>query len=55
MLFNKIDNFIEVYNNSVIELIQCFGTSFLVGVITSQARWSNSDQKTRSQNTVFVQ
>ena len=28
MLFNEIDNFIEVYNNSVIELIQCFGTSF---------------------------
>ena len=27
MLFNEIDNFIEVYNNSVIELIQCFGTS----------------------------
>ena len=30
MLFNEIDNFIEVYeyNNSVIELIQYFGTSF---------------------------
>ena len=28
MLFNEIANFIEVYNNSVIELIQCFGTSF---------------------------
>ena len=28
MLFNDIDNFIEVYNNSVIELVQCFGTSF---------------------------
>ena len=28
MLFNEIDNFIEVYNNSVIELVQCFGTSF---------------------------
>ena len=28
ILFNKIDHFIEVYNNSVIELIQCFGTSF---------------------------
>ena len=28
MLFNEIDNFIEVYSNSVIELIQCFGTSF---------------------------
>ena len=27
MVFNEIDNFIEVYNNSVIELIQCFGTS----------------------------
>ena len=26
--FNEIYNFIEVYNNSVIELIQCFGTSF---------------------------
>ena len=28
MVFNEIDNFIEVYHNSVIELIQCFGTSF---------------------------
>ena len=28
MELNEIDNFIEVYNNSVIELIQCFGTSF---------------------------
>ena len=28
VLFNEIDNFIEVYSNSVIELIQCFGTSF---------------------------
>ena len=28
MVFNEIDNFIEVYNNSVIELLQCFGTSF---------------------------
>ena len=28
MLFNEIDNFMEVYNNSVIELMQCFGTSF---------------------------
>ena len=28
MLFTEIDNFIEVYNNSVIELVQCFGTSF---------------------------
>ena len=28
MVFTEIDNFIEVYNNSVIELIQCFGTSF---------------------------
>ena len=28
MVFNEIDNFIEVYNNLVIELIQCFGTSF---------------------------
>ena len=28
-LFTEIDNFIEVYNNSVIELVQCFGTSFL--------------------------
>ena len=27
-LFTEIDNFIEVYNNSVIELIQCFGTLF---------------------------
>ena len=28
MLFNEIDNFIEVYNNSVIELVQCLGISF---------------------------
>ena len=27
-IFTKTDNLIEVYNNSVIELIQCFGTSF---------------------------
>ena len=32
MLFNEIDNLIEVYNNSVIEQIQCFGTSFLGGI-----------------------
>ena len=25
MVFNEIDNVIEVYNNLVIELIQCFG------------------------------
>ena len=28
MVFNEIDNFIEVYSNLVIELVQCFGTSF---------------------------
>ena len=28
IVFNEIDNFIAVYNNSLIELIQCFGTSF---------------------------
>ena len=28
MLFNEIDNFMEVYNNLIIELMQCFGTSF---------------------------
>ena len=28
MLFNEIDNFIEVYNNLVIELVKCFETSF---------------------------
>ena len=28
MVSNEIDNFIEVYNNSVIELVQCFVTSF---------------------------
>ena len=33
MLFNEIDNFIEVYNNSVIELVQCFGPRSLVGMI----------------------
>ena len=37
----------NVYNNSVIELIQCFGTSFF-GLI-------DFDQRTRSQNTVWVQ
>ena len=35
---NETDNFIEVYNNSVIERIQCFGTSFFGRMITSQAR-----------------
>ena len=38
MLFNEIDNFIEVYNNLVIELVQYFGTRSLIGLITSQAR-----------------
>ena len=28
MLFNEIYNFIEVYNNSLIELVQWFGTLF---------------------------
>ena len=28
MLFNKIYNFIEVYTNLIIELVQSFGTSF---------------------------
>ena len=27
MLLNEIDNCVEVYNNSVIELVQCFWTS----------------------------
>ena len=54
MVFNEIDNFIEVYNNSVIELIKCFGTSFF-GRINHLASSVNSDQRTRSQNTVFVQ
>ena len=48
MLFNEIDNFIEVYNNSVIELIQCFGTSFL-GQID---HLSNSVIKFRPKNSV---
>ena len=30
MVFNEIDNFIEVYNNSVIELVQCFGTYLIL-------------------------
>ena len=34
MLFNEIDNFIEVYNNSVIELIVFLGPRSLVGLIT---------------------
>ena len=29
MLLNEIYNFIEVYNNSVIELVRCLGTSFV--------------------------
>ena len=37
MLFNEIDNFMEVYNNSVSELTQCFGTSF-IGRIDHLAR-----------------
>ena len=48
MLFNEIDNFIEVYNNSVIELIQCFGTSFF-GRINHLA---NSVIKFRPKNSV---
>ena len=32
-LFTEIDNFIEVYNNSVIELIPCFGTSFFGRIV----------------------
>ena len=47
MLFNEIEKFIEVYNNSVIELVQCFGTS-LFGRIDHLARSViNSDQRTR--------
>ena len=39
VLFNEIDNFIEVYNNLVIELVQCFGTSFFGrNLITELAR-----------------
>ena len=62
MVFNEIDNCIEVYNNSVIELIQCFGTSFFSRIELIQcfgtsffSRIAHSDQRTRSQNTVFVQ
>ena len=34
MLFNEIDNFIELYNNSVNNtLIQCFGKFFFFGRI----------------------
>ena len=39
IVFNEIDNFIEVYNNSVIELLySVLGPRSLVGLITSQAR-----------------
>ena len=55
MLFIEIENFIEVYNNSVIELIQCFGTSFFGRIDHLASSVINSDQRTRSQNTVFVQ
>ena len=48
MLFNEIDNFIEVYTNSVIELVQCFGTSFF-GRIDHLAR---SVIKSRLKNSV---
>ena len=47
MLFTEVDNFIEVYNNSVIELVQCSGTSFFDRI--------DAYQSTRSQNTVFFQ
>ena len=33
MVFNEIDNFIEVYNNSVIELLSVLGPRSLVGLI----------------------
>ena len=36
MLFNEIDNFIEAYNNSVIELVQCFWTSFFGRIPTKE-------------------
>ena len=48
MLFNEIDNFIEVYNNSVIELVQCFGTSFFVRI----DHLANSVIKFRPKNSV---
>ena len=54
MLFNEIENFIEVYNNSVIELIQCLGPRSLVGLITSQVRGSNSDQRTYNYAQSFI-
>ena len=54
MLFIEIDNVIEVYNNSVIKLVQCFRTSFF-DRIDHLANSVNSDQRTQSQNTVFVQ
>ena len=47
MLFIEIENFIEVYNNSVIELIQCFGTSFFgrIDHLGDQFRQKNSVPK----------
>ena len=38
MLFTEVDNFIEVYNNSVIDSYSVLGPRSLVGLITSQAR-----------------
>ena len=43
MLFIEIENFIEVYNNSVIELIQCFGTSFFGRIDHLASSVINSD------------
>ena len=43
----EIDNFIEVYNNSVIELVQCFRTAFFGRI--------DHHPKNRFQNTVRIQ
>ena len=50
MLFNEIDNFIEVYNNSVIFGTSCFGRIHLASSVI-KFRPKNSVPK----NTVFVQ
>ena len=55
MLFNEIDNSIEVYNNSIIELIQCFGTSFFGRIEHLASSVIKFRPKNAVPNTVFVQ
>ena len=51
MFFNEFDNYlIEVYNNLVIELVQCFGISFFCQIDYLAISVIKCDQRTRSQN-----